>query len=428
MKVLLFTGAGASVELGVPAMRRMVLDLHDHLRWQGITEEVFRRFDVMLSDTDYDVEKLIEAIDGLERGEKGKQALGFDFDENLLGAVKAMRWECEWFIHELCERIREVEANALWRPALQRRAKHQLYFVTTNYDRALEIACRRLDINYDDGFAEFAGKEFAEWRGVSNESRLKILKIHGSTDWYQGQDGEVYKLRHPIPLYGELSLANNGRGMPRLTSAMVLPTREKRVNQPPYPDLVTDFRNVARNADVALFLGTSLRDPDILDIFRQCCKRIPTYAVGPGVRSLGSVEIAEGHAIVQTTSEFAISTLPHFLHEADTAYLDEMARQKKRESQSVLRLVIAAQERDQSTENICDAIEALAEHNVSLDFEFLEPLLMHEDSTVRNYALSVVPNSIDRSIGLELAEQLAAKDPQGSFAGELVMLKELMSN
>ena len=258
--------------------------------------------------------------------------------------------------------------------------------------------------------------------------RLKILKIHGSTDWYQGEDGEVYKLKHPIPLYGELSLSNSGPGMPRMTSAMVLPTREKKVNQPPYPDLVADFRNAARSADVALFIGTSLRDPDILDIFRQCSKRIPTYTIGPSVRSLGSAEIPEGKEIVQTTSEFAISTLPQCLHEAETQYLDEVARNRKRESQLILPLVIAAQERDQSAEKICDAIEALAEYNVSLDIEFLEPLLMHENSTVRNYALSVVPNSIDRSIGLELAEQLAAKEPQGSFAEELGMLKQLMSN
>ena len=83
MKVLLFTGAGASVELGVPAMRPMVQDLHNHLRGQGIAEEVFGRFDARLNDVDYDVEKLIESIDGLERGEREKQD----------GLERGERWE-----------------------------------------------------------------------------------------------------------------------------------------------------------------------------------------------------------------------------------------------------------------------------------------------------------------------------------------------
>ena len=426
MKVLLFTGAGASVELGVPAMRPMVQDLHNHLRGQGIAEEVFGRFDAMLNDVDYDVEKLIESIDGLERGEWEKQDLGFDFDEKLLSAVKVMRWECEWFIHELCERVRAIEASALWRPTLQRRAEHEICFVTTNYDRAIEFGCAGLGIKYDDGFCDFVGREYAEWTGISDESALKILKIHGSTDWYQGVDGEVYKLKHAIPLYGEFSLSNNGPGMPRLTSAMVLPTREKKVNQPPYPDLVTDFRNAARSADVAVFVGTSLRDPDILDIFRQCSNRIPTYTVGLGVANRGSGENAEAKAIFQTTSEFTISTLPRFLDESETQYLDEVARKNREESHCILPLVIMAQKKDQPAEKVCEAIEALAEFNVSLDFEFLKPLLMHESATVRNYALSVVPSSIDLSTGLELAEELAEREPSGTFAEELGMLKRLM--
>lgn len=85
-----------------------------------------------------------------------------------------------------------------------------------------------------------------------------------------------------------------------------------------------------------------------------------------------------------------------------------------------------AQKKDQPAEKVCEAIEALSEFNVSLDFEFLKPLLMHESATVRNYALSVVPSSIDLSTGLELAEELAEREPSGTFAEELGMLKRLM--
>ena len=80
MKVLVFTGAGASVELGVPAMTAMAHDLHGHMRHQGVKEEVFSRFDAMLANVDYDAERLIEAIDAVETGEREKETLGFAFD------------------------------------------------------------------------------------------------------------------------------------------------------------------------------------------------------------------------------------------------------------------------------------------------------------------------------------------------------------
>ena len=105
--------------------------------------------------------------------------------------------------------------------------------------------------------------------------------------------------------------------MPSMKSAMVLPTREKKVNHPPYPDLVADFRNAGRSVEVALFVGTSLRDPDILDIFDQSRRRIPTYIIGMGLESEVHECIDQDKMIVQTTSEFVISSFPRFLKEAN---------------------------------------------------------------------------------------------------------------
>ena len=425
MKVLVFTGAGASVELGVPAMTAMAHDLHGHMRHQGVKEEVFSRFDAMLANVDYDAERLIEAIDAVETGEREKETLGFAFDRELLETVRLMRWECEWFIHQVCERVRELEASALWRPVLLRGQEHELCFVTTNYDRAIEFACKSADVRFSDGFSEFDGREYAEWTGISTDARVKVLKIHGSTDWYQGVDGAVYKIKHPIPLYGELSLSSQDSGMPSMKSAMVLPTREKKVNQPPYPDLVADFRNAARSVEVALFVGTSLRDPDILDIFHQCRRRIPTYIVGMGLESEVHECIDQDKMIVQTTSEFVISSFPRFLKEANIRYLDELVNETRKEPKSILPSIIMASQKEESSRRICEAIEELAEHDVSVDLEFLKPLLMHEEPMVRNYALSIVPKSLDRHEGLALAEKLAGESPGGSFAEEFKMLREM---
>ena len=234
-----------------------------------------------------------------------------------------------------------------------------------------------------------------------------------------------YKIKHPIPLYGELSLSSQDNGMPSMKSAMVLPTREKKVNQPPYPDLVADFRNAGRSVEVALFVGTSLRDPDILDIFDQCRRRIPTYIIGMGLESEVHECIDQDKMIVQTTSEFVISSFPRFLKEANIRYLDELANETRKEPKSILPSIIIASQKEESSTRICEAIEELAEHDVSVDLEFLRPLLMHEEPMVQKYALSIVPKSLDRHEGLALAEKLAGENPGGSFAEEFKMLREM---
>jgi len=259
MNLLLFMGAGASVELGVPAMRAMARELHDHLANLGLARAVLDRFDTMLSESDYDIERLIEAVDGIVHGTEQQKLLGFAVDEELSDTVRVMRQEAEWYIQHVCERLREIEARVLWGPAFRRSAGHKICFATTNYDRSVEIGARFNDASIDDGFESFDGREIVRWKGVDSGSALQLLKIHGSTDWYHGSDGRVYKLRHPMPLYGNLAVVDDGSDELRMRSALVLPTREKRVNQPPYPDLVTSFRNAAQASDVAVFLGTSLR-------------------------------------------------------------------------------------------------------------------------------------------------------------------------
>lgn len=76
MNLLLFMGAGASVELGVPAMRAMARELHDHLANLRLAPAVLERFDVMLSENDYDIEQLIEAVDGIVGGTEQQRKLG----------------------------------------------------------------------------------------------------------------------------------------------------------------------------------------------------------------------------------------------------------------------------------------------------------------------------------------------------------------
>ena len=426
MNLLIFTGAGASVELGIPAMRRLAEDLHTHLKIQNLPKNIFNRFNELIHNADYDVENLIEIVDSLESGEKARQEIGMEIDGNLLNTVRTMRWETEWYIQHVCEQIKDFEAYSLWGAALKRSNNHNIFFVTTNYDRSIEIGCRYSSKKIDDGFSDFDGQEFAQWKGINDKSSLKVLKIHGSTDWYLGEDNVVYKLKHPMPLYGDLSISSKNSDIPKMTSAIVLPTREKRINQPPYPDLNTNFRNAARDAEIAVFIGTSLRDPDIKDIFQKCSKIIPTYLVGIDRSQPSLLSNSQAKIILQTASEFLISTLPKFLDNADPKYLDEISEIEKNDERAVLPWIVTAGDNQQSQEAICDSIEKLADNNISIDLSFFQSLLEHDDSTIRCYALALVPNSVDCEVMLNTAENLATAEPNGTFANELSNLKEIM--
>ena len=428
MRVLIFAGAGASVELGVPAMRAMAHELHAHFENQELPPTVWDRFSKLFQKSDYDVERLIEMVDGIGQGAEQQKAAGFNFDGELLRAVQIMRQETEWYIQHVCERLREVDARVLWSPALRGMARHEVCLATTNYDRSIEIASRFSGIEIDDGFAPFNGREFAGWRGVDNSSRIQLLKIHGSTDWYHGDDGRVYKLRHPMPLYGSLAVVGETEEWPRMTSAVVLPTREKRVNQPPFPDLVTAFRNAARRAEVAIFVGTSLRDADILDMCRQCAARIPTYYVSRSSAPDCSQVVDGLRVVVQTASKFVASTLPRFLTAAEFSELDDAAGADRDAAGSVLRPLVAIQNQNLTPEEVCHAIEELVDHGVSVDTQRLEPLLRHEDETVQSYAVALVDRSMNHTEISALARRLAAEKPDGKLARELEMLESLRSD
>ena len=83
MKVLLFTGAGASVELGVPAMKDMARDLYLYFDRRTWPANILERLNELIRESDFDLEHLIELVDTVEKGEQGRKQLSLDYDEQL---------------------------------------------------------------------------------------------------------------------------------------------------------------------------------------------------------------------------------------------------------------------------------------------------------------------------------------------------------
>jgi len=62
VKILVFTGAGGSFELGIPTMRYMVEMFRDHLEERDLSPEFLEELGERLEDEDYDMEHLVDDL------------------------------------------------------------------------------------------------------------------------------------------------------------------------------------------------------------------------------------------------------------------------------------------------------------------------------------------------------------------------------
>lgn len=381
MKVLLFAGAGTSVELGVPAMVGMGEEFIAHANQWYIEPDLVQR---LIGDS-HDVEHLIEELDRICSARSSLEVIsegGVQLDR-----VDKIRAEVEWFVQHVAERVVASDARLMWGGVLRAASITELTIVTTNYDRAIELAANAEEIAIDDGFATFTHEETAAWVGFHQGPNVpRLVKLHGSTDWYaDGASGAPTKLRHPMPLFGRASLRLTS-GV-ELGSALVLPSREKLLTHSPYPRLSQVFLNAADSCDLALFIGSSLRDPQTRDAAQAIAQRVLVLLVNLGGDTYGLQNI---QAIKQRAGSFLISTLPNALASSDPAAALASDASRLNDDSGVLIAVRQALDTDARSDIRCGALEQLDEMGLTLDQFLLEQLLADRNETVARYALGLV--------------------------------------
>lgn len=424
MKLLIFAGAGSSAELGVPTMRPMAEGFLQHLKDLDWPEGDYQEIALGLKDEGYDMEHLVDSVDSLRRGLDEQKRLKMAFDEQVLLRMRSVTREAEWYVQHACEQIVRTQAEALWAPILASTASLSLTVATTNYDRAIEIGARSAGVQFADGFEEHQHREVSEWCGFASLATRKILKLHGSTDWYLSHTGEPVKLKHPIPMFGDFTLSSMVEPDRILTAALVLPSREKRITQRPYPTLLTEFHNEADKADAAVFLGTSLRDPHLKDVFIACARKIPAAYVSRNAPP--PAQAPKAVWIRQTASYFLMSTLPWAVAEPNEFESRLEVARKKVITSSVINPVIIARDRSLPSEERCRAIDALLSNEVRLPNTVVEQLIGEDDRLVRIFSLGLIPASDDPIRLASLATQKAQALPDIEFQRECELLNSLM--
>ena len=428
MKILLFIGAGGSTELRIPAMREMVEKLHDHLKFKLASIQFIEQFEEYMRDADNDLEDFIELVYSIENGEVAKKKIGANYNQSLLDSAQQLRWETEWFTQQICDRVELNAARALWGPILRQLNGHELCVVTTNYDCSFEVAAKSYEIEIDDGFMKFSDKEYVNWIGFQDGKSPKLLKIHGSIDWYRGQSDDVFKLRHSIPIFGDLTISFRNENNIVLSSAIVLPTREKVTTFPPFPELGAEFRKISQLADLAVFVGTSFRDPEVKDIFHQCANEIQTIVVGCNDQPF-DLQIGDKSIYVQqTASNFLAVTLPSVLCGELTQEMLSENHDDGKEVVPILDHLVNIGDTDSDPTTICNSIEFLTNHRISVDIELIKSLIDHNDTRVRTFSLALIPNSYQKDAAIQFASDIGNNIGDDTFKNEVEYLNKLVKD
>lgn len=240
------------------------------------------------------------------------------------------------------------------------------------------------------------------------------------------QNDAVWKLRHPMPLFGEITLQVQEQGEVDLQNAAVLPSREKKIRRPPYPELNSEFQQQPVTADIAIFIGSSLRDPNIRSVYDACVDNCVTFLVNPSGEYIPQVDTEDAGIIQQSASAFLISTLPTALNREGEEIVDYLQSQTEHHlAEGILQDVMIATDSDGSRQQRLDAIDRLASLQVSLEREEIRPVLESEDHAVKKYALGLLQESPDYSELYEQAEEIATQNPNSEFAEEFCLLEEL---
>ncbi|MCY4304738.1 MAG: SIR2 family protein [Aestuariivita sp.] len=395
MRILLFAGAGTSIELGVPGMRGMARRFLLHCRRSRTRDKLVQK---LVDLNGEDLEALVESLDSLSRADDIVKGLGGHAD--YLPEAAVARDEVEWFIRNEASHARDQEATLMWGATISAGRSHNLTLATTNYDCAIEIATKDLDLEIRDGFEQLSEGKFKKWKSVptNEDNGVRLLKLHGSIDWYSPKNAdELVKLRNLAILHKNhnLTLSSDETGEIDLYSAIILPSREKRLNSFPYLELYQAFSNEADQCDIAIFIGSSLRDKHILLAAKKTISRdIPTFIVSYD----GKTTVKGAIPIRQHASTFLISTLPNALAEKNPSKTIEILFKKANLPPisvigilDVVNILSNPEENDLFSRR--NAIERIVDTGAALGADLISQLLKDEDSSIARYALALVYDS-----------------------------------
>lgn len=242
---LVVLGSGASVPYGLPTMGGLASALQEdkQLKAEKNSSELFLYMDSL---------GLEAAIDKCILSDAAKNR------------IRTVTWNCinkadlKLFRDvNLAERIQSLVCLI---KKIITTSPNQLTIVTTNYDRLSEYAADIYEASTATGFEGNLLRKFDGFldnvnnmRILSRERVVKILKVHGSLDWFIGEDGSIisFPLQEKVP-----------KGY---TPLIVPPGKEKysTTHEEPYRTIIEEADKEFRKANSFLCIGYGFNDSHI---------------------------------------------------------------------------------------------------------------------------------------------------------------------
>lgn len=302
---LCFFGAGASVPFGIPTMARLVDQLEERLASEySPCVVLYREIKSKLQDyTPFDIEALIRVLDAILAGD-AKAPLhdpsihyfsdwGTSFEtmtkykqehaSRNKADAEALLSEVKRFIAEACSpKTRPFEIHQAFFQEVLGKLGHNhsvglqsnnptainYQIFTTNYDLVIESYFHDKSLPYECGQGQNAKLDIKQHANSDlygkNISHFQIYKLHGSVNWYVGENGALqWGTTAAIP--GESTLM----GAPVERELMIYPAAQKYTFREPFYDMFHHLKQSLLNHDTCYIIGYSFRDDDILGVFHD---------------------------------------------------------------------------------------------------------------------------------------------------------------
>jgi len=185
---VILMGTGVTIPMGIPGMWKLAEHLKQSLEekysynvgWKNVVSDLDNEIDLESSLTGKDLSKELVRDISVETWKFINTA-----DLQLLSRLK----NCT-YISSLADLIKYFYSTS----------KKNVNIITTNYDRAIEYACDRVNIPIDKRFTGTYMKTFST-SSIKHKDIVNLFKIHGCLDLFSDSDSFVYSipLQHDTP-------------------------------------------------------------------------------------------------------------------------------------------------------------------------------------------------------------------------------------
>jgi len=237
---LILIGTGGTIPYGIPGMTQLAEHLIAHV---GVKYNSDKNWDIFRKRL-LDGKDLETALTGLNLAEK----IMFDITRSTWGLIT--QYDLKLFYKVLKSEItltlgRLLRAMCVPHPM-------QVNVITTNYDRVIEYSCDQFNLSINT-LCDGRYMRLIDTELVKRNHKVNLLKVHGSLDWFENENGNVYSL----PLQANI---------PEQMHPKIIPPGSEKyrsIAQPPCRDVIHIADNYIAKAESFLCIGYGFNDEQI---------------------------------------------------------------------------------------------------------------------------------------------------------------------